>query len=70
VRRFWHSVGSRRIWHAWHRPHAIDDPHITYLIVGQYTDGGNTWFNPHQIVYRQLDIGGGGDGPCDTGRTW
>ena len=28
----------------------------SYLIVGQYTDGGNTWFNPHQIVYRQLDI--------------
>jgi threonine dehydrogenase-like Zn-dependent dehydrogenase len=29
-----------------------------YLIVGQYTDGGNAWFNPHQIVYRQLDMVG------------
>jgi threonine dehydrogenase-like Zn-dependent dehydrogenase len=28
----------------------------SYLIIGQYTDGGNTSFNPHQIVYRQLDI--------------
>ncbi|WP_405737410.1 zinc-binding dehydrogenase [Streptomyces sp. NBC_01537] len=28
----------------------------SYLIVGQYTDGGNTWFNPHQIVHRQLDV--------------
>jgi D-arabinose 1-dehydrogenase-like Zn-dependent alcohol dehydrogenase len=28
----------------------------SYLVVGQYTDSGNTWFNPHQIVYRQLDI--------------
>ncbi|MBC3840522.1 zinc-binding dehydrogenase [Streptacidiphilus sp. 4-A2] len=27
-----------------------------YLIVGQYTDSGNTSFNPHQIVYRQLDV--------------
>jgi threonine dehydrogenase-like Zn-dependent dehydrogenase len=30
----------------------------SYLVVGQYTDGGNTSFNPHQIVYRQLDIVG------------
>jgi threonine dehydrogenase-like Zn-dependent dehydrogenase len=30
----------------------------SYLIVGQYTDGGNTSFNPHQIVYRQLTITG------------
>jgi len=30
----------------------------TYLIIGQYTDGGNAWFNPHQIVYRQLDMVG------------
>jgi threonine dehydrogenase-like Zn-dependent dehydrogenase len=30
----------------------------TYLIVGQYTDGGNAWFNPHQIVHRQLDVVG------------
>jgi threonine dehydrogenase-like Zn-dependent dehydrogenase len=28
----------------------------SYLIVGQYTDSGNVWFNPHQIVYRQLGI--------------
>jgi threonine dehydrogenase-like Zn-dependent dehydrogenase len=28
----------------------------SYLVVGQYTDSGNTSFNPHQIVYRQLDI--------------
>jgi threonine dehydrogenase-like Zn-dependent dehydrogenase len=28
----------------------------SYLVVGQYTDSGNTWFNPHQIVYRQLQI--------------
>jgi threonine dehydrogenase-like Zn-dependent dehydrogenase len=28
----------------------------SYLIVGQYTDSGNVWFNPHQIVYRQLDV--------------
>lgn len=27
-----------------------------YLVVGQYTDGGNAWINPHQIVYRQLDV--------------
>ncbi|MFF5265461.1 zinc-binding dehydrogenase [Actinomadura viridis] len=28
----------------------------SHLIVGQYTDGGDTAFNPHQIVYRQLDV--------------
>ncbi|MDI5961339.1 zinc-binding dehydrogenase [Streptantibioticus silvisoli] len=28
----------------------------SYLVVGQYTDSGNTSFNPHQIVYRQLNI--------------
>ncbi len=28
----------------------------SYLIVGQYTDSGNVWFNPHQIVFRQLDV--------------
>lgn len=27
-----------------------------YLVVGQYTDGGDTVINPHQIVYRQLDV--------------
>jgi threonine dehydrogenase-like Zn-dependent dehydrogenase len=27
-----------------------------YLIVGQYTDSGDAWFNPHQIVYRQLTV--------------
>lgn len=27
-----------------------------YLIVGQYTDAGDTAVNPHQIVYRQLDV--------------
>lgn len=27
-----------------------------YLVVGQYTDSGNAWFNPHQIVYRQLSV--------------
>jgi threonine dehydrogenase-like Zn-dependent dehydrogenase len=30
----------------------------SYLIVGQYTDSGNVWFNPHQIVYRQLNVVG------------
>lgn len=30
----------------------------SYLIIGQYTDSGNAWFNPHQIVYRQLDMVG------------
>ncbi|MCR6483010.1 zinc-binding dehydrogenase [Amycolatopsis sp. OK19-0408] len=29
-----------------------------YLIVGQYTDAGDTAVNPHQIVYRQLDVVG------------
>jgi threonine dehydrogenase-like Zn-dependent dehydrogenase len=28
----------------------------SYLIVGQYTDAGDTAINPHQIVYRQLDV--------------
>jgi threonine dehydrogenase-like Zn-dependent dehydrogenase len=27
-----------------------------YLVVGQYTDGGSTTINPHQIVYRRLDV--------------
>jgi len=27
-----------------------------YLVVGQYTDGGDTMVNPHQIVHRQLDV--------------
>jgi threonine dehydrogenase-like Zn-dependent dehydrogenase len=30
----------------------------SYLVVGQYTDGGNTMVNPHQIVYRHLDVHG------------
>ncbi len=30
----------------------------SYLVIGQYTDAGDTLFNPHQIVYRQLDIFG------------
>lgn len=30
----------------------------SYLIVGQYTDAGDTMINPHQIVYRQLDVVG------------
>jgi threonine dehydrogenase-like Zn-dependent dehydrogenase len=30
----------------------------SYLVVGQYTDGGDTLLNPHQIVYRQLDLFG------------
>jgi threonine dehydrogenase-like Zn-dependent dehydrogenase len=30
----------------------------SYLIVGQYTDAGDTTFNPHQIVFRQLEIYG------------
>ena len=30
----------------------------SYLIVGQYTDAGDTPINPHQIVYRQLDVVG------------
>lgn len=28
----------------------------TYLVIGQYTDGGDVLFNPHQIVHRQLDV--------------
>ncbi|MFE3287309.1 zinc-binding dehydrogenase, partial [Streptomyces sp. NPDC059233] len=28
----------------------------SYLIIGQYTDAGDTLVNPHQIVYRQLDV--------------
>jgi threonine dehydrogenase-like Zn-dependent dehydrogenase len=28
----------------------------SYLVVGQYTDAGNAMINPHQIVYRQLDL--------------
>jgi threonine dehydrogenase-like Zn-dependent dehydrogenase len=28
----------------------------SYLVVGQYTDAGDTAINPHQIVYRQLDV--------------
>jgi threonine dehydrogenase-like Zn-dependent dehydrogenase len=27
-----------------------------YLVVGQYTDGGNATINPHQIVHRRLDV--------------
>jgi threonine dehydrogenase-like Zn-dependent dehydrogenase len=27
-----------------------------YLVIGQYTDAGDTLMNPHQIVYRQLDV--------------
>ncbi|WP_218779473.1 zinc-binding dehydrogenase [Streptomyces sp. NRRL B-24572] len=27
-----------------------------YLIIGQYTDAGDTLLNPHQIVHRQLDV--------------
>lgn len=30
----------------------------SYLVVGQYTDAGDTAINPHQIVYRQLDVVG------------
>ncbi|WP_433496696.1 zinc-binding dehydrogenase [Sphaerimonospora sp. CA-214678] len=30
----------------------------SYLVVGQYTDSGDTMINPHQIVYRQLDVVG------------
>lgn len=30
----------------------------SYLVVGQYTDNGDSLFNPHQIVRRQLDIHG------------
>lgn len=28
----------------------------SYLVVGQYTDAGDTTINPHLIVYRQLDV--------------
>jgi threonine dehydrogenase-like Zn-dependent dehydrogenase len=28
----------------------------SYLVVGQYTDSGNATINPHQIVYRRLDV--------------
>ncbi|WP_407552383.1 zinc-binding dehydrogenase [Streptomyces sp. Pv4-95] len=28
----------------------------TYLVIGQYTDAGDTLVNPHQIVHRQLDV--------------
>jgi threonine dehydrogenase-like Zn-dependent dehydrogenase/ectoine hydroxylase-related dioxygenase (phytanoyl-CoA dioxygenase family) len=30
----------------------------SYLVIGQYTDAGDTTFNPHQIVYRQLNVVG------------
>src|SRR5207248_9831014 len=30
----------------------------SYLIIGQYTDAGDATINPHQIVYRQLDVVG------------
>ncbi len=30
----------------------------SYLVIGQYTDAGPTAINPHQIVYRQLDVVG------------
>lgn len=30
----------------------------SYLIVGQYTDSGDEMINPHQIVYRQMDVYG------------
>ncbi|MFF1561643.1 zinc-binding dehydrogenase [Streptomyces sp. NPDC058279] len=30
----------------------------SYLVVGQYTDSGDTTINPHQIVLRQLDVVG------------
>jgi threonine dehydrogenase-like Zn-dependent dehydrogenase len=30
----------------------------SYLVIGQYTDAGDTMINPHQIVYRQLDVVG------------
>jgi threonine dehydrogenase-like Zn-dependent dehydrogenase len=28
----------------------------SYLVVGQYTDSGDATINPHQIVYRRLDV--------------
>ncbi|MEU7041081.1 alcohol dehydrogenase catalytic domain-containing protein [Streptomyces varsoviensis] len=30
----------------------------SYLVIGQYTDAGDTLINPHQIVHRQLDVVG------------
>jgi threonine dehydrogenase-like Zn-dependent dehydrogenase len=30
----------------------------SYLVVGQYTDSGDTTINPHQIVHRRLDVVG------------
>jgi threonine dehydrogenase-like Zn-dependent dehydrogenase len=30
----------------------------SYLVIGQYTDAGDTTINPHQIVYRNLDVVG------------
>jgi D-arabinose 1-dehydrogenase-like Zn-dependent alcohol dehydrogenase len=30
----------------------------SYLVVGQYTDAGDALINPHQIVYRNLDVFG------------
>ncbi|GAA0631615.1 zinc-binding dehydrogenase [Kutzneria viridogrisea] len=30
----------------------------SYLVIGQYTDAGDTTLNPHQIVHRQLDVVG------------
>jgi threonine dehydrogenase-like Zn-dependent dehydrogenase len=30
----------------------------SYLVVGQYTDAGDATINPHQIVYRNLDVVG------------
>lgn len=30
----------------------------SYLVVGQYTDSGDAAINPHQIVYRRLDVVG------------
>ncbi|MFD9124300.1 zinc-binding dehydrogenase [Kitasatospora sp. NPDC059571] len=30
----------------------------SYLVIGQYTDAGDTLLNPHQIVFRQLDVVG------------
>jgi len=30
----------------------------SYLVVGQYTDAGDTTINPHQIVLRQMDVVG------------
>ncbi|MGW1194622.1 zinc-binding dehydrogenase [Streptomyces sp. NPDC002536] len=28
----------------------------SYLVIGQYSDAGDTLLNPHQIVHRQLDV--------------